>query len=148
MRHQMSGRKFNRTKSQRYALLRGLANSLIEHEQIQTTLAKAKDLRPFVEKLVTMTRSGTLHARRQALGVLGQHEHVTKLMTTLADRYKERPGGYIRIIKSGFRHGDNAPRAIIEFVDRDQSVKGAINRKLHEEAKKNQADNFGEAAKA
>lgn len=145
MRHQMSGRKFNRTKSQRYALLRGLANSLIEHEQIQTTLAKAKDLRPFVEKLVTMTRSGTIHARRQALGVLGQHDLVSKLMTTLADRYKDRPGGYTRIIKTGFRHGDNAPRAIIEFIDRDTAVKGAINRQLHEAAKKNQAENFGES---
>ena len=144
MRHQMKGRKFSRTSSQRYALLRGLANSLIEHEQIQTTLAKAKDLRPFVEKLVTLTRLGTLHARRQALGILGQHDLVTKLMTTLADRYKDRPGGYTRIVKTGYRYGDNAPRAIIEFVDRDPSVKGAVNRQLHEENKKNQTESLGQ----
>ncbi|MBL9029306.1 MAG: 50S ribosomal protein L17 [Caedimonas sp.] len=135
MRHQMRGRKFNRTSSQRYALLRGLAGSLIEHEQIQTTLQKAKDLRPFVEKLITLGRSDTLHVRRQILSVLGSHELVTKLMTTLAERYKERPGGYTRIIKAGFRFGDNAPKAIIEFVDRDTTAKGAINRRLHEAAR-------------
>ena len=148
MRHQMRGRKFSRTSSQRYALLRGLANSLIEHEQIQTTLAKAKDLRPFIEKLITFTRSGTLQARRHALGVLGQHELVSKLMTTLADRYKDRPGGYTRIIKTGSRYGDNAPRAIIEFIDRDPAVKGAINHRLHEEAKKKQSDGLGEGVDA
>ena len=142
MRHQMSGRKFSRTRSQRYALLRGLANSLIEHEQIQTTLAKAKDLRPFVEKLITMTRPGTLHARRQALSILGQQDLVRKLMTTLTERYKDRSGGYTRIVKTGFRHGDNAPRAIIEFIDRDPAAKGAVNLKLHEESKKSNLENL------
>ena len=132
MRHQMHGRKFNRTSSQRYALLRGLAGSLIEHEQIQTTLQKAKDLRPFIEKLVTLGRLNTLHARRQALSVLRSEELVTKLMTILAERYKDRPGGYTRVIKAGFRFGDNASKAIIEFVDRDTSAKGAVNRRLQE----------------
>ena len=126
MRHQMRGRKFNRPTGQRYALLRGLAGSLIEHEQIQTTLEKAKDLRPFVEKLVTLARHpNTLHARRQALSVLNNNALVTKLITTLAERYKNRPGGYLRIVKTGFRLGDNANTAIIEFVDRDPSAKGA-----------------------
>lgn len=145
MRHQMHGRKFNRTSSQRYALLRGLAGSLIEHEQIQTTLQKAKDLRPFIEKLVTLGRLDTLHARRQALSVLRNEELVTKLMTTLAKRYKDRLGGYTRIVKTGFRLGDNASRAIIEFVDRDTTVKGAVNRRLHEAAQQTEAVESKEA---
>jgi large subunit ribosomal protein L17 len=146
MRHQMKGRKFNRTSSQRYALLRGLAGSLIEHEQLQTTLYKAKDLRPFVERLVTLGRAGTLHAKRQALSVLGREEWVTKLMTILAERYKERPGGYTRIVKSGFRLGDNAPTAIIEFVDRDVTAKGASNRKIKDETQ--QVENSESSAQA
>lgn len=125
MRHGMRGRKFNRPSAQRKALLIGLAKSLIDHEQITTTVAKAKDLRPYVEKLVTLGRRGGLHAFRQAMSVLGDVSLTQKLTGTLATRYKERPGGYIRIVKAGYRHGDNAPMAIIEFVDRDVAAKGA-----------------------
>ncbi len=117
MRHALSGRKFNRTKGHRRALLANLANSLIRHEQIKTTLPKAKDLRPYVEKLITLGKLGTLHDRRNANAVLRDNENVSKLAGALADRYKDRKGGYVRIIKAGFRHGDNAPMAIIELVD-------------------------------
>lgn len=127
MRHGMSGRKFNRTKSHRKAMLANLANSLIENEQIKTTLPKAKDLRPIVEKWVTVGKKGTLAARRHALEVLSS-DAASKLLGTLAERYKDRQGGYIRIVKAGYRYGDNAPMAIIEFVDRDVSAKGAANR--------------------
>ncbi len=117
MRHGVSGRKFNRHTGHRRALLANLANSLIRHEQIKTTLPKAKDLRPFVEKLITLGKHGTLHDRRQAISVLRDQENVRKLIGPLADRYKKRPGGYIRIVKAGFRYGDNAPMAIIELID-------------------------------
>ncbi|MGN6670131.1 MAG: 50S ribosomal protein L17 [Candidatus Nucleicultricaceae bacterium] len=123
MRHGHQGRKFGRKSSQRKALLSGLASSLIKFEQIKTTLAKAKDLRPYVEKLVTVGKKGDLSARRQALSVLGSKDIVAKLMSTLGDRYRSRPGGYTRIIKAGFRYGDMAPMAIIEFVDRDVTAK-------------------------
>ena len=122
MQHQIRGRKFGRTKSQRKSLIQGLAKSLIHHEQIETTLEKAKDLRPFVEKLVTMARSDTLHVRRQLLSVLHQKGIMVKLVTTLAPRYKDRPGGYTRIVKKGYRFGDNAAMAVIEFVDRENTV--------------------------
>ena len=125
MRHGMSGRKFNRQRDHRRSMLANLACALIKHEQITTTLPKAKDLRPYVEKLVTMGKKGTVSARRQASGKLLQNEaEVAKLFDVLADRYKERNGGYIRILKAGFRYGDNAPRAVIEFVDRDVDAKG------------------------
>lgn len=124
MRHQMSGRKLNRTKEHRKAMFMNLAQALIKHEQITTTLPKAKDLRPIVEKLVTTARKDTLHARRQVLSQLQDKTLTDKLFTTLADRYKERPGGYVRILKAGFRYGDMAPLAIIEFVDRDEDAKG------------------------
>lgn len=123
MRHGHQGRKFGRKSSQRKALLSGLASSLIKFEQIKTTLAKAKDLRPYVEKLVTVGKKGDLSARRQALSVLGSKDIVAKLISTLGERYKERPGGYTRIVKAGFRYGDMAPMAIIEFVDRDVAAK-------------------------
>lgn len=123
MRHGHQGRKFGRKSSQRKALLSGLASSLIKFEQIKTTLAKAKDLRPYVEKLITVGKKGDLSARRQALSVLGSKDIVAKLMSTLGDRYRSRPGGYTRIIKAGFRYGDMAPMAIIEFVDRDVTAK-------------------------
>lgn len=123
MRHGHQGRKFGRKSSQRKALLSGLASSLIKFEQIKTTLAKAKDLRPYVEKLVTVGKKGDLSARRQALSVLGNKDIVAKLMSTLGERYSSRPGGYTRIIKAGFRYGDMAPMAIIEFVDRDVAAK-------------------------
>ncbi len=124
MRHKIKGRKFNRTSSHRKAMLQNLSSSLIEHEQINTTLAKAKDLRPIVEKLITLGKRGDLHARRQALSYIQNRELVTKLFSTLSDRYSERQGGYIRIMKAGFRTGDSAPMAIIEFVDRDTDAKG------------------------
>jgi large subunit ribosomal protein L17 len=124
MRHGMSGRKLNRTKAHRKALFMNLAQALVKHEQIKTTLPKAKDLRPVVEKLVTLGKRGGLHARRQLISHLQDEKLVTKLMTVLADRYKGRPGGYTRVLKAGFRYGDAAPMAIIEFVDRDPAAKG------------------------
>jgi large subunit ribosomal protein L17 len=120
----MSGRKLNRTKSHRKALFMNLAQALVKHEQIKTTLPKAKDLRPIVEKLVTLGKRGGLHARRQLISHLQDEKLVTKLLTVLADRYKGRPGGYTRVLKAGFRYGDAAPMAIIEFVDRDPAAKG------------------------
>ena len=124
MRHGMSGRKLNRTKAHRKALFMNLAQALVKHEQIKTTLPKAKDLRPIVEKLVTLGKRGGLHARRQLISHLQDEKLVTKLLTVLADRYKGRPGGYTRVLKAGFRYGDAAPMAIIEFVDRDPAAKG------------------------
>ncbi|MEC9345772.1 MAG: 50S ribosomal protein L17 [Pseudomonadota bacterium] len=125
MRHGKSGRRFNRSSAHRKAMLANLCNALIKHEQIKTTLPKAKDLRPVVEKLVTLGKRGGLHARRQALAYLPEERMVAKLFDTLAERYKERPGGYTRVLKAGFRHGDSAAMAIIEFVDRDPEAKGA-----------------------
>ena len=122
MRHHVRGRKFGVTHGHRRALLANLAASLLTHEQIKTTLPKAKDLRPFVERLITLGKKGSLHARRRALGVLYQEEVVSKLMGPLAERFRERAGGYTRIIKAGFRHGDMAPMAIIEFVDRPDAA--------------------------
>jgi len=124
MRHGYSGRQLNRTKSHRRALFANLANALIKHEQIKTTLPKAKDLRPYVEKLITLGKRGDLHARRQAAAKLRDDKVVAKLFAVLGARYKDRSGGYTRIIKAGFRYGDAAPMAVIEFVDRDVSAKG------------------------
>lgn len=124
MRHGMSGRKLNRTSGERKALFMGLAAALLKHEQIQTTLPKAKDLRPIVEKIITLGKKGGLHCRRQVISGLGDKVLAEKVMSSLAERYKGRPGGYIRIIKNGSRPGDNAPMAIIELVDRDISAKG------------------------
>ena len=126
MRHGMSGRKLNRTSTARKALFANLTVALLKHEQIKTTLPKAKDLRPVIEKLVTLSRRGTtdLHARRQALAQIKDPAQVTKLFDVIGPRYKGRPGGYTRVLKAGFRHGDNAPMAIIEFVDRDVDAKG------------------------
>jgi large subunit ribosomal protein L17 len=124
MRHGMNGRKFNRTTSERRALFAGLASALVKHEQIKTTLPKAKDLRPIVEKMVTLGRRGDLHARRQLFAVLRDEAATSKLIAVLGPRYKERQGGYLRILKAGFRQGDAAPMAVIEFVDRDVSAKG------------------------
>ncbi len=118
MRHKIAGRKFNRTSSHRQALFMNLVNALITSEQIKTTLPKAKDLRPIIERLITMARNNTLHTRRVLLSRLRSQETVSKLLTVLADRYRDRPGGYTRIVKAGFRFGDAAPMAIIEFVDR------------------------------
>ena len=124
MRHGMSGRKLGRKSGHRVSMFSNLANALIKHEQISTTLPKAKDLRPIVEKLVTLGKRGDLHARRQALSMLKDADLTKKLFAVLADRYKSRQGGYTRVLKAGFRYGDNAPMAIIEFVDRDVTAKG------------------------
>ena len=125
MRHRLSGRKLNRTSSHRKAMLSNLAAALIKHEQIETTLPKAKELRRVVEKLITLGKKGGLHARRQALSVLGgETQLVEKLFTILSDRYQKRPGGCVRVLKSGFRYGDNAAMAIIELVERDVEAKG------------------------
>ncbi|MDH3229580.1 MAG: 50S ribosomal protein L17 [Alphaproteobacteria bacterium] len=124
MRHGMSGRKLNRTSSHRKAMLSNMANALIKHEQIKTTLPKAKELRPFVEKLVTLGKRGSLHARRQAYSVLRDNAMTAKLFDTLAGRYAERPGGYTRVLRAGHRHGDAADMAVIEFVERDTEAKG------------------------
>ena len=124
MRHRNSGRKLNVTQSHRTAMFANMAAALIKHEQIKTTLPKAKELRPVVEKLVTLSRRGDLHARRQAVSTIRDLDQVKKLFDVLGPRYANRPGGYIRVLKAGFRFGDNAPMAIIEFVDRDVEAKG------------------------
>ena len=124
MRHNMSGRKLNRTKSHRKALFSNLVCSLVEHEQISTTLPKAKDLRSFADKMITIAKKDTLAARRQALSFLRSEEVVKKLFDVLAKRYEKRNGGYTRVLKNGFRYGDCAPMAIIELVDRDVKAKG------------------------
>jgi large subunit ribosomal protein L17 len=128
MRHGKSGRKLNRTASHRKAMFANMAASLIEHEQIVTTLPKAKEIRPIVEKLVTLGKRGDLHARRQAISAIRDETQVRKLFDTIATRYADRNGGYLRIMKAGFRHGDSAPMAVIEFVDRDVDAKGAADR--------------------
>ncbi len=124
MRHAKAGRKLNRTASHRKALLGNMAVALIKHEQIVTTLPKAKELRPFVEKLVTLGKKGDLSSRRRAYAQLPDEKWAAKLFDTLAERYADRPGGYIRVLKAGFRYGDSAPMAVIEFVDRDPEAKG------------------------
>lgn len=124
MRHQMSGRKLNRTSSHRKAMLRNMAAALVKHEQIKTTLPKAKELKPYLDKLITLGKRGDLHARRQALSVLRDCALTAKLFDTLAPRYAERSGGYTRVLKSGHRYGDAAPMAFIELVDRDEDAKG------------------------
>ena len=124
MRHGMSGRKLNRTSTARKALFANLTVALLKHEQIKTTLPKAKDLRPVAEKLITLGKRGDLHARRQAISYLKDEKIVGKLFSVIAERYKDRQGGYTRVLKAGFRYGDAAPMAIIELVDRDVSAKG------------------------
>ena len=124
MRHQNRGRKLSRTSSHRRAMFANMAVALVKHEQIRTTLPKAKELRPVVEKLVTLGKRGDLHARRLLIAKTRDEATATKLIDILAPRYRERPGGYLRVLKAGFRYGDNAPMAIIEFVDRDVSAKG------------------------
>ena len=128
MRHGMSGRKLNRTSSHRKAMFKNLAQALIKHEQITTTLPKAKDLRPIVEKLISLGKRGDLHARRQAISQIKDAVVVNKLFDTIASRYATRNGGYLRIMKAGFRQGDNAALAVIEFVDRDTYAKGAADK--------------------
>ena len=124
MRHGFAHRKLGRTTAHRTAMFANMAASLIKHEQITTTLPKAKELRPFVEKLVTLAKRGDLHARRQAISAVRDQDQVRKRFATLGPRYGERQGGYVRVLKAGYRHGDNAPMAVIEFVDRDVNEKG------------------------
>jgi large subunit ribosomal protein L17 len=124
MRHGFRGRRFNRSAEHRKAMFANMSAALIKHEQIVTTLPKAKDLRPVVEKLVTLGKRGGLHARRQAIAQLRDETMVKKLFDVLGPRYQARPGGYLRVLKAGFRQGDNAPLAVIEFVDRDPDAKG------------------------
>ena len=125
MRHGYRGRRFGRTAEHRKAMFSNMCQALIKHEQIITTLPKAKDLRPVVEKLVTLGKRGDLHARRQAISQIQDQDAVRKLFDAIASRYATRNGGYLRIMKAGFRQGDNAALAVIEFVDRDTSAKGA-----------------------
>lgn len=126
MRHRNQGRKLGRTSAHREAMFANMTAALIKHEQIKTTLPKAKELRPIVERLVTLSRRGAadLHARRQALAQVRDAAQVRKLFDVLGPRYAERPGGYTRVLKAGFRHGDNAQMAFIEFIDRDEAAKG------------------------
>ena len=128
MRHSKGYRRLNRTHEHRKALFANMAGSLIEHEQIKTTLPKAKELRPIVEKLITLAKRGDLHARRLAASQLKEDQYVKKLFDVLGPRYTERAGGYTRVLRAGFRYGDMAPMAIIEFVDRDVAAKGAADK--------------------
>jgi len=124
MRHGVSGRKLGVTSSHRIAMLRSMATALLKHEQIGTTLPKAKELRPYVERIITLGKRGGLHARRQAYAVIRDERVVDKLFTTIADHYKGRAGGYTRVLKAGIRFGDAADMAVIELVDRDPAAKG------------------------
>ncbi|GAB5459701.1 MAG: 50S ribosomal protein L17 [Henriciella sp.] len=132
MRHGIAHRKLNRTASHRKAMFANMAASLIEHEQIVTTLPKAKEMKPFMDKLITLAKKGDLHARRQAIAKVRNKDAVKKLFDVFGERYKDRNGGYTRVLKAGFRFGDNAPRAVIELVDRDEDAKGAADRARHE----------------
>ncbi|AVX04410.1 50S ribosomal protein L17 [Maritalea myrionectae] len=125
MRHRKAGRKLNRTASHRKAMFANMSAALIKHEQIVTTLPKAKDLRPIVEKLITLAKKGDLNSRRIAASRIGDEAMAKKLFDVLGPRYQDRQGGYTRVLKAGFRHGDNAPVAVIELVDRDPSARGA-----------------------
>jgi large subunit ribosomal protein L17 len=135
MRHGFRGRRFGRRVEHRKSMFVNLCQALITHEQIVTTLYKAKDLRPIVEKLVTLAKRGDLHARRNAISQIRDEAVVKRLFDVLGPRYKTRNGGYTRVLKAGFRYGDNAPLAVIEFVDRDVSAKGAADKARHEAEK-------------
>ena len=138
MKHNITHKKLNRTSSHRKALLMNLSNSLLKHEQITTTLPKAKELRPFIEKIITLGKKGDLQARKKAISILKDSKNINKIFDVFANRYKDRLGGYTRIIKMGNRYGDNASTAIIELVDRDEEAKGldsgpVIKQKVSEE---------------
>ncbi|MEO0465697.1 MAG: 50S ribosomal protein L17 [Pseudomonadota bacterium] len=132
MRHKLAHRKLNRTASHRKAMFANMAASLIEHEQIVTTLPKAKEMKPFMDKLVTLAKKGDLSARRQAIAKIRNKDAVRKLFEVMGERYAERNGGYTRVLKAGYRYGDNAPMAVIELVDRDESARGAADKARHE----------------
>ena len=138
MKHNITHRKLNRTSSHRKALLMNLSNALIKHEQITTTLAKAKELKSFVDKLITLGKKGDLQSRRKAISILNDEKNINKIFSSIAERYKERSGGYTRIVKIGNRFGDNSPTAIIELIDRDEEAKGqdsgpVIEKKVEQE---------------
>ena len=132
MKHRIKGKKLNRSSSHRKALFKNMAQAIIKHEQIITTLPKAKTMKPIIDKLITLGKKGSLHARRQAFSQLRDNNMVSKLFGDLADRYADRQGGYSRVLKAGFRYGDAAPLAVIELVDRDVSAKGAKDKELQE----------------
>ena len=132
MRHRMSGRKLNRTHSHRKAMFSNMTASLLTHEQITTTLPKAKELRKVADKMISLGKRGNLHSRRRAFAQLRDDAVVAKLFDSLAERYKDREGGYTRVLKAGFRYGDSAPMAIIELVDRDPDAKGKDDKERHE----------------
>tara|TARA_Y100000590_G_scaffold342688_1_gene391366 strand:- start:1072 stop:1512 length:441 start_codon:yes stop_codon:yes gene_type:complete len=146
MRHKNTGRKLNRTSSHRKAMFSNMANSLIKHEQIVTTLPKAKELRPIVEKLVTLSKNDDLHSRRQAIAKLQDLQIVKKLFEVIAPRYENRNGGYTRIIKAGYRYGDSAPMAVIEFIDRDLESKGKDSGPLQVKESEEEAENLNSIA--
>ena len=128
MRHGIAHRKLNRTASHRKAMFANMAASLITHEQIVTTLPKAKEMKPIMDKLVTLAKKGDLASRRRAIAQIRDKDAVKKLFAVMGERYADRSGGYTRVLKAGFRHGDNAPMAVIELVDRDTEARGAIDR--------------------
>tara|TARA_R110002074_G_scaffold205627_1_gene374030 strand:- start:394 stop:816 length:423 start_codon:yes stop_codon:yes gene_type:complete len=132
MRHGLAHRKLNKTTSHRKAMFANMAASLITHEQITTTLPKAKEMAPLMDKLITLAKKGDLAARRQAIAKVRDEDAVRKLFDIMGERYKDRNGGYTRVMKAGFRHGDNAAVAVLELVDRDESAKGAADKARHE----------------
>ena len=132
MRHGIAHRKLNRTSSHRKAMFANMAASLIKHEQIVTTLPKAKEMKPIMDKLVTLAKKGDLASRRRAIAKVRDKDAVKKLFEVMGDRYADRNGGYTRVLKAGYRYGDNAPMAVIELVDRDEDAKGAEDRARHE----------------
>jgi large subunit ribosomal protein L17 len=140
MRHKKLGRRFSRDSSHRQAMFSNLATSLIEHEQIVTTLPKAKDLKRVIDKFITLAKRGDLNSRRLTAARLGSEEMTKKLFDVLAVRYKDRNGGYSRVLKAGFRYGDSSPRAVIELVDRDVTAKGRDDKARHAEEMKNAAN--------
>ena len=141
MKHNIVHRKLNRTSSHRKALLMNLSNALLKHEQITTTLPKARELRPYVEKIITLGKKGDLQSRKKTISILQDKKNVKKVFDTLADRYKNRLGGYTRIVKLGNRYGDNARSAIIEFVDRDEEAKGKDSGPVIEKKPSEEEDN-------
>ena len=146
MKHRIKGKKLNRTSSHRKALLKNMSQALIKHEQIITTLVKAKTLKPYFDKLITIGKKGDLHARRQALGKIGDLKLVEKLFSTLAKRYEARKGGYSRVLKAGFRYGDSAPMAVIELVDRDEESRGKDSGPTQDEKKLKEVENKDQGA--
>ena len=141
MKHRIKGKKLNRTSSHRKALLKNMSQALIKHEQIVTTLVKAKTLKPYFDKLITIGKKGNLSARRQAISKVGDIKLVEKLFNTLAKRYEKRNGGYSRVLKAGFRYGDAAPMAVIELVDRDEEARGKDSGPTQEQKNSNENAN-------